>query len=324
MALPKRRHRILTIENGIHGFAAWNVESLDDIPGPLTAEDLNKVARVWNYEGEASLPTVHYFALSFLDASDPELNPLPYWVQLDGGEFAWPKWEVLNFGQLPTINPTLDDVNGVARTLDDKAYYVLADIEDNEGELTPIWKRLDNSEDFKLPIYWVIDPEGFPASLNDIEAYEEDVHRIAYNPSGGSNPHYYILERVEDDGEGGTTRNWRPLDAEPPDISGKADKRIDRLNWGGGRTVDVNSDFDKFHVSTNAALHTWTLPTTGTTDYVRSFYVMQGGAGQVRFTAAPGATVKPSRTPLQTFEQDSLVQVSLIAANTWLVTGDLQ
>lgn len=456
MPLPKRRHRLLTPANGIHGLVAWTVTDLNEVQdqngGPFEITDLFKVACVTKTidEGtESERHDVTFWAIARFQESE---GLFPDWIRLGGD--AWPFWTTLSEAHLPTLEPTESQIGRVARTMDG-GYYVFDGFESTEEGIDQKWRRLDNVSGSGLPISWVIDPEGFPASLEDIEvsetdkhgiaydpsgtgphyfvlesveydgeqwdtnwvpldgggggsllpikwtlnpegfpatlddveatdedrhgiaydpseggphyyvlesavydgeqwdkhwvaldgddglvtwmvdpegfpsslseidAYEEDLHKVAYVPSGGDSPRYFILAFVGDDGEGGYTRTWRPLDAPGTDITGKLDKRMGRFDWfGASRTVVPPGDFDAFHVSTNASLQTWTLPATAEAE-VRSFQVMQGGLGNVRFVAGAGATVLPPKSPLQTFEQYSVVEVKLISANTWLVTGDL-
>lgn len=308
MALLPRRHRILTPANGIHGIVAWDVESLDDIAGPFVTTDMHKVARVATIVGEED-PTYQYFVLSGLDGEGGA-----YWRELGGSSYALPKWTVADYTERNDLVVTIDDLHGIVNVTSDHSYWILADV--SEGAF---WKQLDNASE--SIVYWTIDPEGYPDSLAAIGPMPEDLHRVAFVPSGGDAAKYFILADIVSDGMGGYDATWRPLDAPAVDISGKADKQLTKVSVSGTTRTITAADFDSFISSSNAALQTFTLNALTDTP-VRSLIVMQYGTGKVRFAAGAGATIRPTGT-IETSGQYSVATLALIGANEWLVTGDV-
>ena len=86
----------------------------------------------------------------------------------------------------------------------------------------------------------------------------------------------------------------------------------------------VLSDEGKLVTLTNAAAITVTLPQDSDLDFpigARTDYVVLG-EGMVTFVAGTGATVKVADTAVSRKTNSSMTAVK-IAANTWLVVGDL-
>lgn len=322
MALPNVKHRFMVGRN-IHVPHRWRESFLNDIDdSSLTQDDVGKFARIEPpAEGEGGIPPrIELYFLQYLDDSG-EGTPVPFWLRLlteaDAvDDTGWVKWEVPNYEDLNALDLASGDVGGVAHVSGESSYYVLALIDEESGK---VWKRLDNVDSLKLPIAWVIEPEGYPASLSEIAPYPEEVHQIAYDPSGTS--HYWVLSNVEDNGEGGYNATWTALDNPPTDISEKADKRLPKVSFTGTARTITSGDFDSFVESTNASLQTYTLSALSD-DPVRSLVVLQNGAGKVRFVAGSGATVRPPGT-IETSQQYATATLALIGPNTWLVSGDV-
>lgn len=202
MALPNRAHRLMVGANvGVPH--RWTVVDIGDIdPSTLTQADVGKLARVEQPPTEEGgwAPHVSLYFLSALDDSGlPENPPNPDWKRL-AVDASWVTWTVVEYEELDAITVTAEDLHKIALVESQPGYYVLAGV--GEGS---VWLRLDNVDPSAvLPIAWVIDPEGYPASIAALVLAPEDVHKIAYDPSRTS--HYWILRELTPDESAATIR----------------------------------------------------------------------------------------------------------------------
>ena len=128
---------------------------------------------------------------------------------------------------------------------------------------------------------------------------------------------------------------WKDYPDESTPVTAQALNNIEDALDGIGRYFGVNdqtgttytpvlSDEGKLVTLTNAAAITVTLPQDSDLDFpvgARTDYVVLG-EGMVTFVAGTGATIKVADTAVSRKTNSSMTAVK-IAANTWLVVGDL-
>jgi hypothetical protein len=126
---------------------------------------------------------------------------------------------------------------------------------------------------------------------------------------------------VEDDGmvitynHGKGTFELKPVDAVVPTFNAQT---------GTAYTL-VESDIGKYVTMTNAGASTFTVPQDSDASFpIGALVTMhQLGAGQVTVTAGTGATLRVSGLTAKARAQYSVLVVQKIAANTWVVRGDV-